>query len=134
MRELAYHGTGAAGQAPDRLRQGGQARARSPNAQLAAFIRARDRTCVAPGCRRPARRCDIDHTLAWVKGGETVHCNLGLFCRLHHLFKHATGSELEQPISGVFLWRTPAGMYYQTRSQYPLIDADELAGLPEPGG
>jgi hypothetical protein len=69
-----------------------------------------------------------------VKGGETVHCNIGLLCRLHHAFKHATGSELEQPISGVFLWRTPAGMYYRTRSQYPLIDAEELAGLPEPGG
>jgi hypothetical protein len=23
-------------------------------------------------------------------------------------------------------------MYYRTRSQYPLIDAEELAGLPEP--
>jgi hypothetical protein len=128
MRELAYHGTGR----PRRL--AGRATARSPNARLAAFIRARDRTCIAPGCRRPARRCDIDHSLAWVKGGETVHCNLGVLCKLHHRFKHATGSELEQPISGVFLWRTPAGMYYQTRSAYPLLDADDVVGLPEPGG
>jgi hypothetical protein len=82
MRELAYHGSGAGGYTPDRLRQGGHARARSPNARLAAFIQARDRTCVAPGCRRPARRCDIDHSLDWVKGGQTVHCNLELLCRL----------------------------------------------------
>jgi hypothetical protein len=102
---------------------------RRPGTQLAAFIKARDRTCVAPGCRRPARRCDIDHTIDWAHGGETSHCNLGLLCRLHHLFKHATGCELEQPSSGLFLWRTPAGRCYRTRSDLPIIHPRELAGL-----
>jgi hypothetical protein len=32
-----------------------------PTAAQTAFIRARDRTCRAPGCRKPAMVCHIDH-------------------------------------------------------------------------
>ncbi len=35
---------------------------RFPAAALARHIQVRDRTCSHPGCRRPARRCDLDHT------------------------------------------------------------------------
>jgi hypothetical protein len=69
---------------------------RRPAAQVAAFVRARDRTCVAPGCRRPARTCDIDHTVDWARGGLTEPANLGLLCRRHHRFKHAPGTDLVQ--------------------------------------
>jgi hypothetical protein len=135
---LTYHGTagaGGAGPAPSGPGPDGRdAGRRRPGAELAAFVKARDRACMAPGCRRPARRCDIDHTVDWVKGGKTVHCNLGLLCRLHHLFKHASGCELEQPTSGVFLWRTPAGMHYRTRSDLPIIHPDELAAPHHPSG
>jgi hypothetical protein len=104
---------------------------RFPTAAQAAWVAARDRTCVAPGCRRTARRCDVDHTLDWVKGGKTVHCNLGLLCRAHHLLKHATGSELIQSVPGIFHWRTPSGLRYRTTSEPPLLlDADQLVGTP----
>jgi hypothetical protein len=134
---LTHHGTSSTRATPPGPGPGADDRdpgRRRPGTQLAAFIKARDRTCVAPGCRRTARRCDIDHTVDWVRGGETVHCNLGLLCRLHHLFKHATGCVLEQPTSGLFLWRTPAGRYYRTRSDLPIIHPRELTGLDHPGG
>lgn len=47
---------------------------------------------------------------------------------------HATGCELVQFTPGGFGWSTPAGLQYLTRSgPPPLIQANELAGLPVPG-
>jgi uncharacterized protein DUF222 len=117
--ELAYHGT--TNERP--------ATGRFPNAEQTAYVRARDRMCVAPGCRRAARLCDIDHTLPWVKGGPTETCNLGLLCRLHHLFKHSLGCELLQLSSGIFSWKFPSGLQYLTTPHTPLIDDNQLAGL-----
>jgi hypothetical protein len=37
--------------------------------------------------RRPALRCDIDHTIAFADGGRTHASNLKCLCRLHHLFR-----------------------------------------------
>ena len=34
-----------------------------PSRKLAHLIRARNATCTAPGCRLPAARCDLDHTV-----------------------------------------------------------------------
>jgi hypothetical protein len=127
LNELSYHGTTTA--RPD---AGGHRTKRRPTAKDIAFVKARDRTCRAPGCRRPARRCDIDHTLAWVHGGESESCNLGLLCRLHHLFKHSTGCHLTWfPPSG-YGWTTPLGMQYVTAPDRPLVDENATAGLPEP--
>jgi hypothetical protein len=41
------------------------------------LIEVRQRTCAAPGCRRPAARCDIDHTVPFDQGGLTCECNGG---------------------------------------------------------
>jgi hypothetical protein len=128
--ELIHHGTTRA--RPDPGSPLADHGGRRPTAAMTAFVRARDRTCVAPGCRRAARNCDIDHTTDWAHGGPTTPGNLGLLCRLHHLFKHATGSELLQPSPGVFLWKTPRNLRYVTRPDPPLIDDNELAGLPPP--
>jgi Domain of unknown function (DUF222) len=56
-----------------------------PSAKLAAFVRARDLTCRAPGCDRPATECDIDHTVAYGEGGTTHASNVKCLCRLHLL-------------------------------------------------
>ena len=40
----------------------------SPSTQLAAFVRARDLTCRAPGFDRPAIQCDVDHTIRYTEG------------------------------------------------------------------
>ncbi len=41
-------------------------------------------TCTFPGCRRPARLCDADHSQAWEDGGRTDVGNIGPVDRGHH--------------------------------------------------
>ncbi|NKE10228.1 DUF222 domain-containing protein [Kocuria subflava] len=57
-------------------------------AGLRRMLQIRDATCRFPGCRRPAMRCDIDHTVAWEDGGHTDADNLSHLCRTHHRLKH----------------------------------------------
>jgi hypothetical protein len=92
----------------------GPLRRRRPTAGDAALVRARDRTCRAPGCRTPAHRSDLDHTLAWEHGGATVPANLGVLCRHCHGYKHSKGVRLSQPAPGTFVWRTRLGHTYTT--------------------
>jgi hypothetical protein len=47
-----------------------------PSPSLRHVIRVRQRTCSFPGCRRPAARCDQDHTVPYDQGGRTCECNL----------------------------------------------------------
>lgn len=47
----------------------------------------RDRHCQAPGCRRPARWCAVDHRTEWQDGGHTDSENGELLCPLHHRAK-----------------------------------------------
>jgi hypothetical protein len=51
-----------------------------PSRGLADFVRARDLTCRAPGCDRPATVCDLDHTIPW-PAGPTHAGNLKCLCR-----------------------------------------------------
>jgi hypothetical protein len=85
-----------------------------PARTLVHLVRARNATCTAPGCSRPAARCDLDHTTAWDQGGVTCECNLAPLCRHHHRAKQAQGWRLEQPEPGVLKWRTPSGRTYAT--------------------
>jgi hypothetical protein len=48
-----------------------------PSLKLQRLVRIRRPTCAFPGCRQQARRCDIDHTVAFERGGLTCLCNLG---------------------------------------------------------
>jgi hypothetical protein len=82
--------------------------------RLRHLIEIRDRTCTFPGCRRPATRCDKDHTLAHDQGGRTCECDISPLCRAHHRVKQAEGWHLEQPAPGVLVWTTPAGPRYTT--------------------
>jgi hypothetical protein len=63
-------------------------RSRVVPAGLRRAVVARDRHCVAPGCGRSARWCDVHHKLPWSEGGETVLANLCLLCRYHHTLLH----------------------------------------------
>jgi hypothetical protein len=47
-----------------------------PTAHQRRFVRARDRSCRMPGCRRAPGRCDIDHAIAKADGGPTDCWNL----------------------------------------------------------
>ena len=91
-----------------------------PSRALQHLIRTRNARCAAPGCGRPATRCDLDHTQPWHLGGLTCECGLAPLCRHHHRCKQAQGWRLEQPEPGVLIWHTPAGRTYVTRpTAYP---------------
>jgi len=92
-----------------------------PSRALQHLVKVRNARCTAPGCGRPASRCDLDHTVAWDQGGITCECDLAPLCRHHHRAKQAEGWRLEQPEPGVLRWRTPAGRTYTTTpTSYPL--------------
>jgi hypothetical protein len=74
-----------------------------PSRKLQHLIRARNARCGAPGCGRPAARCDLDHTIAWDKGGMTCECDLCLLCWHHHRVKQAEGWRLSMPEPGVLI-------------------------------
>ncbi|HUK68080.1 MAG TPA: HNH endonuclease signature motif containing protein [Streptosporangiaceae bacterium] len=76
------------------------------------LIEIRNTTCTFPGCGRPARRCDADHTIPFHRGGKSCECNISPLCRFHHKVKQADGWELIQPAPGVLVWVTPSGWTY----------------------
>jgi uncharacterized protein DUF222 len=85
-----------------------------PSRRLQHLINTRTPTCSAPGCRQPATRCDLDHTVPYDQGGRTCECNLAPLCRHHHRCKQSEGWQLDQPAPGVMTWTTPAGRHYTT--------------------
>jgi hypothetical protein len=95
-------------------RHGRQSGCYQPPALLRNIVMVRQRTCCFPGCRRSARRCDVDHTLAFDKGGRTCECNLAPLCRRHHQAKQATRWHLTQDQPGHMTWHLPSGRVYET--------------------
>jgi hypothetical protein len=92
-----------------------------PSTALCNLVKVRQRTCSFPGCRRPARRCDLDHTVPYDAGGATCECNLAPLCRRHHQAKQAPGWQLVQDQPGLMTWRTPSGRIYATCPEpYPV--------------
>jgi len=85
-----------------------------PPDSLRHLVQIRQRTCSFPGCRRAARRCDLDHTEPFDQGGRTCECNLAPLCRRHHQAKQTPGWHLDQPEPGEMRWRTPGRRTYET--------------------
>ena len=83
-----------------------------PTPALRHLMEIRYATCTYPGCRRPAMRCDADHTVAYHRGGRTCLCNIAPVCRAHHQAKQAHGWHLRQLQPGVLAWTTPSGRTY----------------------
>src|SRR5580658_2886410 len=99
-----------------------------PSRKLQHLVTARSTQCTAPGCARPAARCDLDHTDPWDNGGLTCPCNLSPLCRHHHKCKQSDGWILEQPEPGVLHWRTPADRTYTTTPTVYLAASSGAAG------
>ncbi|MDG4829128.1 DUF222 domain-containing protein [Solwaraspora sp. WMMD1047] len=85
---------------------------RRPSTADAEFVKARDRTCRAPGCRMPAHQSDLDHTQPYSEGGPSDPGNLGVLCRHDHRLKGEGGWRLRQISDGVFAWRSRQGHTY----------------------
>ncbi len=103
-----------------RLERGACSHARAsagyvPPARLRHLVRVRQRRCSFRGCRRPAARCDLDHTVPFEAGGLTCECNLAPLCRAHHRAKQVPGWHLAQSQPGVMTWRLPSGRRYETQ-------------------
>lgn len=79
------------------------------------FLHARDRHCRFPGCRMPARRCQIDHNHEHHDGGPTSICNLACFCVRHHTMKTETDWTVTQLPGGTLRWTSPTGRTHTDR-------------------
>jgi hypothetical protein len=91
-----------------------------PPLSLQHLIHIRQATCAFPGCRRPATRCDLDHTVAYHRGGRTCWCNVAPVCRCHHAAKQAPGWSLTQNQPGTMSWTPPSHRSYTTHpTSYP---------------
>jgi hypothetical protein len=86
-----------------------------PPAGLADHVRARDRYCRFPLCRRKAADAELDHALAWADGGTTSAGNLHALCLHHHKLKHHAGWRIEAHPDGRLTWMTPTGHRHTTR-------------------
>jgi hypothetical protein len=111
-------------------------------------IQLRDRTCVFPGCARPARRCDMDHIIEYdheaaaecrLQPGPTTTSNLACLCRFHHRLKTHSAWRYEMTAPGVFEWTSPHGHRYRrdhtgTTDMEPLVPDEPTAppGIPRP--
>ena len=81
-----------------------------PGRRLARYVETRDRTCVFPGCRRPAARSDKDHRCPW-PGGRTSAENLQCLCRHHHRAKQAVFTVVRER-DGTLAWITRGGWVF----------------------
>ena len=92
-----------------------------PSRKLRHLIQARNTQCTAPGCRRTAARCDLDHTQPWDDGGLTCECDPAPLCRHHHRCKKTQGWHLDHPEPGTLTWHVPSGRTYTTTpAEYPM--------------
>src|SRR3954464_5585317 len=101
------------------------------------FIKARDRSCRHPGCRRPARWTDADHVHPYAEGGETDCTNLCSLCRRHHRLKtHAPHWRFTMTDDGILTVTTPSGVTRTTRPPGWRLPPDlQLVGsgaIPDP--
>ncbi|MGY1667081.1 DUF222 domain-containing protein [Geodermatophilus sp. SYSU D00696] len=82
-----------------------------PSAALDRHVRARDRRCRFPGCRRPVPRAgELDHATPW-PAGPTTAANLTGYCTGHHRGKHqAPGWTHTLAPDGTLTVTTPTGL------------------------
>lgn len=89
-----------------------------PGVGLARYVRATDRHCRFPGCRRPAVQCDLDHVVPY-PAGLTGPQNLACLCRYHHRVKTHGGWRVEVHPGRVLRWTSPRGKRYRTSTTDP---------------
>ncbi|WP_344791809.1 HNH endonuclease signature motif containing protein [Gryllotalpicola daejeonensis] len=83
-------------------------------AELKRVLKLRDQHCRAPGCGAPPKYTELDHSIAYARGGTTALTDLAHLCKNHHVLKHQAGWSLRQYLDGVLDWRAPSGRTYRT--------------------
>jgi hypothetical protein len=79
---------------------------RRPTLSMRRVVEARHPTCVFPGCRMPARACDLDHRIPWSHGGPTSVHHLAPLCRHDHRIRHHGWTYQPLP-NGDHHWTSP---------------------------
>jgi hypothetical protein len=98
-----------------------QARGHDPGVTLRHLTEILHATCTAPGCRRPAARCDYEHNTPYESGGQTCLCNGNPTCRHDHRAKQLPTWNVEQLGNGDVRWTMPSGRKYVTGpTRYPI--------------
>ncbi|QKJ20651.1 HNH endonuclease signature motif containing protein [Microbacterium hominis] len=83
-----------------------------PSSAQVRLLQARDRHCRFPGCRMPARRCQVDHNLEHHEDGATSVDNLACLCVRHRTMKTETEWTVRQLPGGHLEWRSPSRRSY----------------------
>jgi hypothetical protein len=102
-----------------------------PSRALADFVRARDLTCRAPGCDKPATQCDLDHTIPH-PNGPTHAGNIKCLCRHCHILKTFWGWRDRQLADGTVIWTLPGAQTYVTTPGSALLFPSLMAPTPPP--
>lgn len=92
-----------------------------PTAAMRRLLRGRDKHCRFPGCRMPAIRCELDHTVDAALGGATARGNLACLCQRHHSMKQFTPWRVRQLSGGVLEWTSPLGRTFREDAPRPLV-------------
>jgi hypothetical protein len=136
LAELAMH-TERGSQNPDTETR--DADRRTAGAVLRRWVQQRDRQCVHPCCRAPARKADLDHRIGFAEGGPTIGANLSVPCRHDHRLKDEGRWAMVQPQSGLTVWTSPLGHRYESRPPpvitqlpEPYADKDTAGGCEQP--
>lgn len=97
------------------------------------YLRARDQHCRFPGCRMPAIRCEVDHTIDYALGGCTACRNLAHLCQRHHSMKQFTAWRVRQLADGILEWTSPLGRTYTEHPPSLGVHFTPTAGAPSAG-
>lgn len=100
---------------------------RRPTSSQQRQVRATNRTCVFPGCRMPARHCDIDHTVRVADGGPTTSCNLAPLCEHHHTNRHRFDWTYRRLANHDHLWTSPLRHTHTTTGLPPPPPSDDAS-------
>jgi hypothetical protein len=85
-------------------------------------------TCTHPGCRLPARLCEVDHITEWSTGnGATDQDNADVRCGAHNRFKHRERWTTRRDSCGrVYSIRSDGTIVLPVGERAPDLSADEL--------
>ncbi|WP_146827595.1 HNH endonuclease [Aeromicrobium flavum] len=87
-----------------------------PSESLREALRWRDGTCRVAGCQADIRDTDLDHELAYDRGGTTSADNLRSLCRKHHNMKshdHLDRRSLRPPVQFVECYAVGTPVVYR---------------------
>ncbi|MGU3433422.1 DUF222 domain-containing protein [Actinomycetes bacterium M1A6_2h] len=103
-----------------------------PTVEVSALVRARYRTCTAPGCTRPFDECQLDHVVAFDHdnpslGGWTIAENIQPLCLVHHQAKTEKRWRAAILAGGFVCWRLDTGTVRITAPSPAVVALADLA-------